>query len=120
MPATAPDELMMLPLLSSHIDRLRRAVTACSWMRESGVERRSTRRGIAPASAMATRLSAFRFARRRISPAADRRSSVLLEVSLQRSSSILERSAGEKADEVFPWRELSGLLGGSIPFASHH
>lgn len=81
IPGTAPAD-MMLPLLSSHIERLRRAVTACSWIRESGVERRPTRRGIAPASAIATRLSAFRLARRRISPAAERWSSGLPEVSL--------------------------------------
>lgn len=62
----------MLPLFSSHMERLRRAVTECSWVRESMVDRSWTSRGIAPASAMATRLSAFRLARRRISPAAER------------------------------------------------
>ncbi|KAI8571555.1 hypothetical protein RHMOL_Rhmol01G0129000 [Rhododendron molle] len=80
--------------------RLRSAVTACSWVPESGVERRPTSRGMAPASAMATRLSALRLARRRISPAADRWSSGLPDVSLCSRVSILVRSADEKADEV--------------------
>ncbi len=110
----------MLPLLSSQMERLSSAVTACSWVRESGVERRPTRRGIAPASAMATRLSALRLARRRISPAADRWSSGLPDVSLRKRSSILVRSAGEQADVVLLGLELLGRFGGSMPFASHH
>nr|GLL33780.1 Os12g0570075 [Ipomoea trifida] len=69
MPGTASED-MILPLLSSHMERLSSAVTACSWMRESGMDRRLTSRGIAPASAIATRLSALRLARSRISPAA--------------------------------------------------
>ena len=57
-------------------------------------------RGMAPASAMATRLSVLRLARKRISPAADLWSSGLLDESLWRSVSILVCSADEKADEV--------------------
>lgn len=109
----------MLSLLSSHMERLSSAVTACSWVRESGVERRLTRRGIAPASAMATRLSALRLARRRILQAADRWSSGLLDASLRRRTSIIVRSAGEQAD-VLLGLELLGRFGGSMPFASHH
>ena len=119
MPGTAPEDTM-LPLLSSHMERLRRAVTACSWVRESDVERRVTRRGIAPASAIATRLSALRFARRRISPAADLWSSGFPDVSFRRRISILVRSAGEQADVALLGRELLGRFGGSRPFASHH
>lgn len=75
---------------------------------------------MAPASAIATRLSAFRLARRRISPAADRWSSGLPDVSLQRRAPILVRSAGEHADPVLVGRELPGRFGGSMPLASHH
>lgn len=110
----------MLDLLSSHMERLRSAVTACSWVRESGVARRLTRRGMAPASAMATRLSALRLARRRISPAAFRWSSGLPDRSLLRRISMLVRSAGEHEDAVLLGRELLGLFGGSIPLDSHH
>lgn len=74
---------------------------------------------MAPASAMATRLSALRLARRRISPAADRWSSGLPDVSLCSRVSILVRSADEKADEVLLGRELA-RFGDSTPFASHH
>ena len=62
-------EDMMHRLLSSQIDKFRRAVTACSWVRVSGKERRPIRRGMAPASAIKTRLSPLCLARRRSSAA---------------------------------------------------
>uniref|UniRef100_A0A6N2LQ98 Secreted protein n=1 Tax=Salix viminalis TaxID=40686 RepID=A0A6N2LQ98_SALVM len=63
--------LTMVPLLMSFMERLRSAVTACSWVRGSVEDNSSTRSGIAPASAMQTLLSAFLFANKRSSPAAD-------------------------------------------------
>lgn len=41
-------------------------------------------------------------------------------MSLQRRAEILKRSAGEHAEFVLAEREVLGLFGGSMPFASHH
>lgn len=63
---TAPEKIMLL-LLPSHRDRFRRAVTACSWVAPSRVQQRSTRKGMAPASAISKRLLRLFLASRRTS-----------------------------------------------------
>uniref|UniRef100_A0A7C9EM36 Uncharacterized protein n=1 Tax=Opuntia streptacantha TaxID=393608 RepID=A0A7C9EM36_OPUST len=67
----APEASAISILLSGWRDRLRTAVTACSWVQGSMHLRRGTRAGMAPDSAIRTRLSARFLARRRSLAAAD-------------------------------------------------
>lgn len=75
---------------------------------------------MAPASAIAMRLSVLRLASKRTSPAAARCSSGVPHVSFRRRFSILVRSAGEQADVALLAWEVPGRFGGSTPFDSHH
>uniref|UniRef100_A0A0A9CDM7 Uncharacterized protein n=1 Tax=Arundo donax TaxID=35708 RepID=A0A0A9CDM7_ARUDO len=98
------------------MERFRRAVTACSWVFRSFDDRSFTRAGIALDSARSIRLSVLFLAKDLISATADFRSSRELLERLRTNASIANLSPPTSREEP----SLLDLLGGSIPFSSHH
>ncbi|BAS80763.1 Os02g0732250 [Oryza sativa Japonica Group] len=98
------------------MERFRRAVTACSWVFRSLEDKSFTRADIAPDSARSIRLSVLFLAKDLISAAADFRSSNELLERLRTNVSIATLSP--PTSRYAP--SFLDLVGGSIPFSSHH